>query len=167
MDYKKTPFVLLLLIALLGSGVFWFFNKQPLTKNLMLDKATSEITFYFSETVPKDKGDEGIYYLKENYYVKGTYNDKEIKPILNVMDIMKSRKRFGGQGDILVGFTGMNTINIEFWINDDFYSYTFTDRDNIMRGHKPHTRDVISITLNDGDFETLASLIKHYGELQK
>ena len=163
MDYKKTPFVLLLLIALLGSGVFWFFNKKPLTKNLNLEDSTGNIRFAFSESVKEDRGDEGTYYNYITYYIDADFNDEKIKPILDVLDGIQSRKRLSGRGSILVHTAGMSDLSVTFMVDNHYYDYILTDRDNIMRCLSPNSNEIISITLNDGDFEKIASAIKQHG----
>ena len=79
------------------------------------------------------------------------------------MDGIQSRKRMSGHGSILVHTTGMSDLSVTFMIDDCYYDYILTDRDNIMRCHSPKNNRIISITLNDGDFEKIASIIKQCG----
>ena len=49
-DNYITPIVVLLLIWFLVRSVFWFFDKNPLSDNIYIRNATSEITFSVSES---------------------------------------------------------------------------------------------------------------------
>lgn len=165
-DNYITPLIIIALIALFAANMFWLFDKKTLSENLDIQNASEDITFYYSESITEDRGDEGIYYIDNIYTISSPIDDEKIQPLLNVLNQIESRKRSSGNGSILVHTTGMSKLYIEFFINDDFYSYILTDRDNIMRCHSPVTGEIISITLGDGDFETLAESIKLYGQLQ-
>lgn len=151
------------LVLIMVINIFWFFNKKPLTKNLNLEASTGNIRFAFSESVKEDRGDKGTYYNYITYYIDAGFNDEKIKPILDVLDGIQSRKRLSGRGSILVHTTGMSDLSVTFMVGNHYYDYILTDRDNIMRCHSPNSSDIISITLNDGDFEKIASAIKQYG----
>lgn len=163
MDYKKKPPIIYILIGFMIVNLVWLFSQQSLTKNLKLENATGNIRFDFSESVTEDSGDGGIYYNYKTYTVEADFNDDKIKPILDVLDSINSRKRLSGQGSILVHMTGMSDLSVTFMIDEDYYDYILTDRDNIMRCHSPKNGEIISITLNDGDFQKIASVIKQYG----
>ena len=154
------------LVLILAVNFIWFFNRKPLSDNLKLKQVEGEITFYYSESVTEDRGDAGVYYVDNVYIVKGDIKEPDIISVLEHLDKIKSRKRISGYGNILTHITGMSKVYIEFNVDNDFYSYILTDRDNIMRCHSPETGKIINITLNNGDFETIASVIKLYGELQ-
>ena len=166
MDKRRITFTDILvagLVLVMVINIFWFFNKKPLTKNLNLEDSTGNIRFAFSESVKEDRGDEGTYYNYITYYIDEDFNDEKIKPILDVLDGIQSRKRLSGRGSILVHTAGMSDLSVTFMVDNHYYDYILTDRDNIMRCLSPNSNEIISITLNDGDFEKIASAIKQHG----
>ena len=162
MDYKKTPFVLLLLIALLGSGVFWFFNKQPLSENMQIRQATGEIMLSVTETFEVHPDENRTHWENETYTLSRTVGTTEMQSVISVLDEIQSRKqRTHNIGGVTVhGPSVYLLVSMEYRIDDRICHVVMTNERNIMTdlGSEPTV-----YTLQKGDIEKMASIIKQYG----
>ena len=157
MTNKKTTLLIIVVITLLAGNLFWFFNKQPLSDNTDIRKATSEISIDATEKI----SDNGMARL-ETYWIKGDLNNPDVQAVIKVMDEIQSRKRNSGNiGGITLAGPAID-IDVSFgYLIDNRYVYLImTNERNVMfdMGTKS-----IAYTLQDGELEKLFQTIKQYG----
>ena len=154
-DILAAGLVLVMLI-----NIFWFLNKKPLSENLDIENFQGNVSISLLQSVGVESGD-GIYIKNVVTTISGDVNGDDVQKVIEVMKSIQSRKRFSGNGSILIYTTGINTIEIEYRTKDYYQSFILTDRDNIMRSMGE--RGITSYTLSDDAFEKLSKVILEYG----
>ncbi len=161
-DNYFTPLLIIALVLMLGSNIFWLFNKQPLTDNLQIRETTSEIIFSVSESYDVQVDENRTHWVTDTYSFESDLNDSRTQAVISVIDEIQSRKRKAPTtGGVGVHGPQINLlVSIDYRVGDQFFNLVMTNERNVMfdLGSNP-----TSYTLQKGDLEKIAAVIKQHG----
>ena len=158
-DNYITPIIILLLIGVLVKNTFWLFDKNPLSDDIGIRNATTEITFSVSESYEVKVDENRTHWETDTVTLKADLAEKSVQDIIKVMDEISSRSRKAGIGSVTIHGPSITTVvGISYMVDDKYIDLVMTNEQNIMY----NMADSSCYTLNKGDLDKIAAAIKQY-----